>query len=303
MRAALLREYGGTPAVEEVPDPEGGTIVAVAAAALNPIDLRIASGTLAAVRPELPSIVGSEGIGTLDDGRRVYFDVRGALAERVAVDPDGVVEVPDGIEDGHALCYGIAGLAAWLALEKGPVEPGASVLVLGATGVVGLIGVQAAKLMGAGRVVAAGRSAGALERAAELGADATVDLTAGDLPERFRDAAYGDLDLVLDPVWGEPAAAAIEALRPGGTLVNLGQSAGATAPLASAPLRFKELRILGHTNFAASHEDKAAALQAMWRHAAAGELHAEYEVLPLDAIADAWTRQAASPGHKLVLTP
>jgi NADPH2:quinone reductase len=302
VRAAVLHSFGETPVVGDFPDPSGDAVVEVSAAALNPIDLRIASGTLAAVRPPLPYVVGSEGIGTFE-GRRVYFDVRGAAAERVAVDPGDVVEVPDGLEDGHALCYGIAGLAAWLALEKGPVRPGSRVLVLGATGIVGLIGVQAAKLMGAGVVVAAGRSPEGLERARELGADATVSLTGDDLPERMREAAGGDLDLVLDPVWGAPAAAAVEALAFGGALVNLGQSAGAEASLASVAVRFKELRILGHTNFAASREARHAALARMWEHAAAGELQAAYEVLPLAAIGDAWERQASSPGVKLVVSP
>lgn len=303
MRAAVIESYGAAPRVSpDFSEPSGDAIVAVSAAALNPIDLRIASGTLAAARPELPFVTGSEGIGTLD-GRRVYFDVRGACAERVAVSRSEVVEVPEGIEDGHALCYGIAGLAAWLALEKAPVQPGSRVLVLGATGIVGLIGVQVAKLMGAGRVVAAGRSEAGLARALELGADATVALSGEALGERFREAAGGELDVVLDPIWGEPAAAALEAMSFGATLINLGQSAGATAPLASVALRFKELRILGHTNFAAPHEAKAAALQAMWRHAAAGDLRADHEVLPLDSVGEAWARQAASAGTKLVLTP
>src|SRR3954464_8708182 len=73
MRAAVLHEYGATPVVEDVGEPEGELVVDVLAAGLNPIDLRIASGTLAARRPELPSVVGSEGIGRTPDGRRVYF--------------------------------------------------------------------------------------------------------------------------------------------------------------------------------------------------------------------------------------
>lgn len=101
-------------------------------------------------------------------------------------------------------------------------------LVLGASGTVGMIGVQAAKLMGAGAVVAAARNEERLERAKELGADATV--TFGDdtdaLAEAFRDAAPGEgFDLVLDPLWGAPALAAVQALALNGRAVLIGNSA------------------------------------------------------------------------------
>ena len=67
----------------------------------------------------------------------------------------------------------------------------------------------------------------------------------------FKDAFGGDgPSYVFDPLWGEPAAAAVQAAVPWATVVNLGQSAGATSELASAAVRFKSLSILGHTNFA-----------------------------------------------------
>jgi NADPH2:quinone reductase len=312
VRAAVLREYGSPPEAAEFDDPvagDGQVVVEVTAAGLNPIDLRMASGTLAR-RPPLPSVAGKEGIGRLPDGRRVYFDEPippyGSIAERSLIEAGAGVELPDGVEDAHAVCYGVAGLAGWLSLERrGKLQAGETVLVLGATGVVGLIGVQSARLLGAGRVIAAGRSEEGLRRASELGADATVQLTGSvqDMAAAFREAAEGDLHLVLDPLWGDPAAAAIEALAFGGRLVQMGQSAGGEARLQSAPVRFKELAILGYTNFAAPFEVRAAALRRMWGHVAAGQLTADYETLPLEAIADAWRRQAESPNRKLVIVP
>ena len=307
MRAAILHDYGAVPVVEEVGEPaagEGQAVARVLAAGLNPIDLRLASGRIARKSP-VGAPIGGEGIADLD-GRRVYFDQgTGAFAERAAVALDSAVEVPDGLEDGHALCYGIAGLAAWLALERrAQVRPDQRVLVLGASGTVGLIAVQAAKLLGAGRVVAAARSAEGLRRAGDLGADAVVQLgAADDLPEAFRSAAGGEFDVVIDPLWGAPAAAAVEALGFRGRLVQLGQSAGAQATLPSTSVRFKELEILGHTNYAAPAEVRHDALRRMFAHAAAGELRADYELVPLTEIAEAWRRQAESPGTKLVLVP
>jgi NADPH:quinone reductase len=308
LRAAVLHDFGAVPEPGEFEDPAGEAIVDVTAAGLNPIDLRIASGQLAGVRPPLPSVVGREGVGLLPGGRRVYFDgvaaPFGSIAERCPIDPAAAVEVPDGLEDAHAVCYGVAGLAAWLALERGRLAAGETVLVLGASGVVGMIAVQAAKLLGAGRVVAAARSDTGLERASELGADATVKLDApGDLAGAMREAAAGDLHLVVDPLWGEPAAAAVEALAFRGRLVQLGQSAGATAELSSMAIRFRELEILGHTNFATPGDVRRVALTRMFSHAAAGELVADYEVVALEDVADAWRRQAASPNVKLVVAP
>ena len=312
MRAAVLHAYGADPQVGDFDDPvaaEGHAVVDVRAAALNPIDLRAASGTLEALRRPLPHVVGSEGIGDLD-GRRVYFDRSpapfGAAAERTLVDPAAVVDVPDGVEDGLAVCFGIAGLAAWLALERrAELRAGERVLVLGASGVVGMIGVQVARLLGAGRVIAAARSQAGLDRAQELGADACVRLDSGGatLTAQLRDAAGGDIDVVLDPLWGAPAAAALEAMGFRGRLVQLGQSAGAVATFPSAAVRFGELSILGHTNFAAPPEVKRSALERMFAHAAAGELVADYEELPLASAGEAWRRQAAGPGTKLVLLP
>ncbi|MEJ7894271.1 MAG: zinc-binding alcohol dehydrogenase family protein [Solirubrobacteraceae bacterium] len=290
MLAAVLWEYGATPEVGEFPEPGGEVLVDVLAAGLNPIDLRIASGTLAARRPELPCVVGSEGVGRAADGRRVYFGASsGSLAERATVPEVEAVAVPDGVGDAEAIAYGIAGLAAWLALDKAQLVAGERVLVLGASGTVGRIAVQLARLRGAGRVVAAVR-----RPVDGLGADATVtDLGFDD--EQF--------DVVIDPLWGAPAVAAVAAMAFRGRLVQLGQSAGGEALLPSADVRFKELSIIGHTNFAAAPEVRADALRRMWAHAAAGELDVECETVPLADAAAAWERQAAGPGRKLVVAP
>ena len=302
MRAAILREYGGVPEVGEFDEP-AGTVAEVLAAGLNPIDLRLASGELA--RPPLPAVVGKEGIARLD-GRRVYFDSGGAFAERVALDPAEVVDVPDALEDGQAVCFGVAGLAAWIALEqRAQVREGETVLILGASGTVGMIAVQVARHLGAGRVVAAARNKERLKHAERLGADRTVQLEAAGaaLTACFREAAGGDVDVVFDPLWGPPAAAAVEALGFRGRLVQLGQSAGAIASLTSGPIRFRELSIIGHTNFASPFPERRAALERMFDLATRGELVADFEELPLDEVGDAWRRQAESPNVKLVLRP
>ncbi|HEY8768971.1 MAG TPA: zinc-binding dehydrogenase, partial [Thermoleophilaceae bacterium] len=120
----------------------------------------------------------------------------------------------------------------------------------------------------------------------------------------FRDAAPNDgFDLVLDPLWGAPALAAIQALALNGRSVLIGNSAGQTIELPSRAVRSNQASLLGHTNFNASVEVKDEAFQAMCRHSAAGELHVEVEELPLDEVEQAWERQQNAPHRKLVLRP
>jgi len=165
--------------------------------------------------------------------------------------------------------------------------------------------VQAAKLLGAARVVAAGRSAKGLERAASLGADATVSLDGDDLVAAFKHAFDGDgPSYVFDPVWGAPVAAAVQAAVPRATIVNLGQSAGATAELASAAVRFKNLSILGHTNFAVPEDELKEHYHRLVGHVTAGDIVFDVDRVPLDEVASAWQRQAeGAGGTKLVLVP
>lgn len=306
MRAAILKEYGTTPEVGEWDDPtdgDGGTAVEVLAAGMNPVDLLMASGTYPRGATPVPSVVGREGIARMDDGSSAYFNASvppfGSFAERTLIDPGKSIPVPEGLDPGLALCFGIAGMAAWLGLEwRARLREGETVLVLGASGVVGRIAIQAAKLMGAGRVVAASRGGG------DLGADATVNPSeVDDVTEALRDATGGGPDVILDPVWGEPAANAIAAAAENARFVQIGSSAGQESTLIAPLIRNKMLTILGHTNFAAPYEVQRDAYEKMCAHAVKGELGVEVERFGLDDAPAAWRRQSESPRHKLVVVP
>ena len=315
MRAAVVRELGRPPELGDVPEPEpsdGKAVVEISAAGLNPIDIAVGAGRYFAGHPELPYVPGAEAVARLDDGRLVYLHgdglgVRrdGTFAVRASYPAGDAIPVPDGIEAALAAGLGVAGLAGWLPLAwRAPVRKGETVLVLGATGTVGLVAVQAARLLGAGRVVAAGRNEEALRRAGERGADATVQLDGGDLVEAIREACGEDgPSLVFDPLWGDPGAAAVRVAAHGARLVNLGQSAGPEATLASGDVRGKMLDILGYTNFAVPREVLAKEYGRLCEHAARGEIRLDVETVPLERIADAWERQARSPNVKLVVTP
>jgi NADPH2:quinone reductase len=267
----------------------------------------MASGSFYGGSPPLPSVAGREGVGRTPDGRLVYFDrpvaPYGSFAERTLVERAGCIELGAEVDPGLAVAFGIAGLAAWLSLEwRAGLRAGETVLVLGASGVVGQIAVQGARLLGAGRVVGAARSD--LDRVKERGADAVVDVgAAGDLAGALRDACDGGADVVIDPVWGDPAVAALEACNPEARLVQLGESASADATIPSATVRGRLLSIMGHTNFRAPEDVKRDAYQRMIRHGAHGELAVDVERVPIDGVPDAWERQQHSPHHKLVIAP
>jgi NADPH:quinone reductase-like Zn-dependent oxidoreductase len=320
MRAAVLRRHGQPPEYGQHPVPQRGdgrALVRITAAPINPLDLLCATGSSYFGAPALPYVPGAQGVGVIEEsatrpaGQRVWFSCGagmepgdGAMAELCAADEAAILPVPDGVSDDLAAALGLSAVAAWMALSwPGELRAGEHVLVLGASGTVGQVGVQAARLLGAGRIVAACRDPHGQERAAELGADAVVDASAADLADRLREASAGRLDLVLDPVWGRPAEAAIEALSPGGRLVNLGSSAGPHASLSSATLRARMLSVLGYTNNALSPEQKAAALAAVLEHAAAGRLDTDREILPLDQVADSWARTGKAPHRRAVMTP
>jgi NADPH:quinone reductase len=316
MRAAIVREVGSNPEPGELPDPSPHppeALVEVHAAAINPIDVTIASGRFYAGPPHVPYVPGREGVGivrespTLEPGTRVRFErdsgygANGSIAELVAVDEDALIPLPDGVDDTVAAALGVAGVGAWLSVEKAQLRAGEKVLVLGATGAVGRVAVQAAKAAGAGTVVAAARNADALEQTRGLGADETVPLHGDDLSGAFKEAAGGELDAVIDPLWGEPAVAALNALRLGGRLVHLGTSAALEATIPSASLRGKNLTIIGHSNLTTPNETRARAYLELLGEVDSGRIRIDVDVFPLDRVADAWSEQAASPHRKLVV--
>ena len=323
MRAAVVRRHGAPPEFGTHPAPRrsaGQALVRVTAAPISPLDLLCASGTSYFGAPALPYAPGVQGVGIIEDadtlpaGQRVWFSCDagmrpgdGAMAELCAADEAGIVRLPDGVGDDLAAALGLSAIAAWMALTwRGGLRPGEHVLVLGASGTVGQVGVQAARLRGAGRVVAACRDPHGRDRAAELGADAVADLS-GDDPDaitaRLAEATAGRADLVLDPVWGHPAEAALRVLSPHGRLVNLGSTAGPSAAFGSAALRGGSLSVLGYTNNALSHEQKAAALGEILALAAAGRLTTDRETLPLERAADGWSRCGQPPHRRAVLIP
>jgi NADPH:quinone reductase-like Zn-dependent oxidoreductase len=318
VNAAVLHVLGKAPRFEQFPEPvpaEGEVVVKVCAAALKPIDKQIAAGTHYASFRELPAVCGLDGVGYLDDGIRVFFAgprrPHGAMAERAVVRRAQCFEVPKGLSDDVAAALPNPGVSAWLTLkERAKLSPGETVLILGATGVTGKLAVQIAKILGAGRVIAAGRNEKVLNSLLELGADAIIQLkTSGEeLTKVFAgEAGEKGFQVVIDYLWGRPTEALLACLTRNefaaiGTetrLIQVGESAGATISLPAAVLRSTPLTIMGTAGMPAP-EILLDAFQQVLACGASGKLRIDTERVRLADIESAWQREGRS---RLVIIP
>lgn len=300
MDAAVLHSHDKPPSYGEFPDPEpapGETQVRVLAAALTPIARLIARS------PERtpPFVPGLEGVGRLPDGRRVAFVVRtapyGAMAEWTAADPARFMPIPDDVDDVTAAAMFHPGLSSWLALSwRACLEPGETVLILGGTGIAGRVAIQAAKLLGAGKVVAAGRDRAVLDRLPEVGADAVINLNLPDdqVGEAFaREGKDTGYHVVLDYVWGRPAGLLLGALprglftAPDIRMVAMGNTAGHTIPVSSPLLRRAGVTLFGSVGEPPPGTVRAAYAELM-RRTGAGELCVDAARVPLPEVERAW---------------
>jgi NADPH2:quinone reductase len=308
MRAAVLRQTGKPPRLEIFREPvaaENEVLLTVLAASCKPIDQQLAAGTHFASPREFPVICGTDGVGRLEDGSRVFFGGPqrpwGAFAERTVVRRAQCFSIPKPLDDATAAALPNPGVSAWLSLShRAKLAAGESVLILGATGVTGKLAVQIAKILGASRVVAAGRSKEGLAALPALGADATISLNQSrdDLIKTFREQNLEQrFDVVIDYVWGPPTEAFLSAITAhefaasssDTRLVQVGESAAPSIQLPAAVLRSTALNIMGTAGIPPM-EVLAAALHQVFEHAARGQISIETEKVPLSEIESAWNR-------------
>ncbi len=319
MNAAVVTSFEGPPRYQrfEVPQPGSATevLVDVLAVALHPRVRTGAAGAHYTSSSTLPLIPGIDGVGRTPDGRRIYFaaddDVIGTMADRAVADLRRAVDLPDDADVAKVAAAMNPAMSSWVALRRRVcLEPGQSVLVLGATGNAGTMAVQIAKRLGAGRVVGAGRDPARLAALTSLGADKVVPLT-GDAAATGRalGAAAGEADIVLDYLWGKPAQHAIMALLTARSdrsraldWIQIGAMAGPAIELPSVALRSANLRLQGNGQGAVSTAAYLAELPSLIHEINTGAITVKPRTVPLADVETIWI-QPDRPGERTVLVP
>ncbi len=264
MKAAVVTEPGQPPKWTDFADPvamAGESLVAVTMAALSPLTRARAAGQHYSSTTAEAFVAGADGVGRIPDGRRVYFAfVRspfGAMAQIAPARIELTAPVPDDLDDVTAAAIANPAMSSWAALlDRAKLQPGESVLINGATGAAGRLAVQTAKHLGAKTVIATGRDAAQLERAAALGADRTISLTLpGDrlVDELYESMVDSDVTIVLDYLWGASAQQLLTAIArnqngpvaPRIRYVQVGAISGAEISLDASLLRSSGVELMG----------------------------------------------------------
>lgn len=260
MRAVRCERYGGPATLElrDLPDlaaRPGQVVVDIHAAAVNFPDVLTVADRYQVSTP-VPFTPGSEFAGLVREvgegvtewsvgdavmGSRAV----GAFAEQVAVTPEELRPVPEGLDLMHAAAFQVTFSTAYHSLvTAGDLRPGQWVVVLGASGGVGSATVDIAHRLGA-RVLAAASDGSRLEVAARLGAEAGIDYGSEDLKARIKEITGEGTDLVVDPVGGAYAEQALRATRWGGRFVSVGFAAGEISAIPLNLVLLKNVTVRG----------------------------------------------------------
>lgn len=317
MNAAVVNVLGQPPRYLPFPEPDPGpgeVLIHVRAAGLHPVVKSIAGGSHYIGGGQLPMVPGIDGIGIRDDdGSRVYFGFArrpfGTMSERTVVPSARCMPIPEGLDDAVAAAIPNPGMSAWLSLkERAGLARGETVLINGATGVAGRMAVQAARHLGARRVIGAGRNPDSL-RAAALDSTIQLDQPEDEIRKALAAEVEQGIDVIIDYLWGRPTELILEALarsfRPDRArtvrMVEIGDSAGKTITLPGATLRSVDLKLFGSGFGSVSVDRVWDAIPNLFSLAAKGELTIDIERIPLRNVESAWNRK--TEGRRIVFVP
>ncbi len=307
MNAAVVEAFDRPPRYTSFADPvpeEGELFVEVIAAGLHPVVRALANGSHYGSTGKLPFIPGVDGVGRLQDGKRVYFGVTkppfGTFAQHAVTQSWMCLPLPDSVDDITVAATMNPGMSSWAALKaRAKFVRGESVLILGATGVAGQLSVQIARRLGAKRIIVAGRNPQALAKLTEFGADASISL------EQDREAliasfrqhlAETKIDVVLDYLWGPPAECFLQAMLQKGLshesarlrYIEIGEGAGRTISLAGATLRSSGLELIGSGFGSASLKEIMQAVSEFLAEAAKAQFKIAVKSVPMREVETRW---------------
>jgi NADPH:quinone reductase-like Zn-dependent oxidoreductase len=316
MKAAVVSSFDSAPRYQDFGVPalagDDEVLVDVLAAGLHPRVRSQANGSHYTSTDALPLVPGVDGVGRGPDGLLRYFilpgTTMGAMAEQTVIDTRRSIVLPEDADPVTVAAAMNPAMSSWVALrQRVSFQAGQDVLVLGATGNAGQMAVQVAKRLGAGQIIAAGRDTGRLAGLPALGATATVPLGLDDTAGRLAKTA-ADVDVVLDYLWGQPAADAMTAIITNRadrgkplSWIEIGSVAGPTAAIPSAALRAARLQLVGSGQGSVSTREYLTELNALAQEIAVGTIAVDARPVPLAHVEEAWA--ATNAKHRIVLVP
>ncbi|MBB6332628.1 NADPH:quinone reductase-like Zn-dependent oxidoreductase [Chryseobacterium sediminis] len=321
MKAAVVFEKGSIPQYADFPEPEtlqeNEILVSVKAASIKNLDRARAGGSHYSTENEInqPKIIGSDGVGYLENGNKVYFfSKKGTVAEKAVADKKMIVPIPKELDFSIAAALPNAVMGSAMALKfKAGLQPGNTVLINGATGITGRIAVQIAKLYGARKIIVTGRNEESLQSLRELGADEVISLqsTDDDFKQKIKEIhQQTPIDVVLDYIWGHSVEMILSAFKGDGSfshktkLVTIGGMSGDTIQLSSQILRGTDIQISGSGLGSWTKEESALLfseiIPEMYQAAVEGKIKMETEEVDIKNIEAVWNAEIQS-GKRLVI--
>jgi NADPH:quinone reductase-like Zn-dependent oxidoreductase len=316
MKAAIVRAAGQTPVYGDFAEPvvaASEVRIAVTAAAMSHLVKGRVAGTHYSASGQFPFVAGIDGVGRLDDGRRVYFVMPrapyGSMAERTVVPSTHVLPLPKEIDDVTAAAIANPGMSSAAAFaDRAHLKAGETVLINGATGTSGGLAVQIAKHLGAKKVIATGRNVEVLKALASIGADVTIPLVEyGDaLENRFREQFAQGVDVVIDYLWGKSAEHLLVAAAKAGKdavpirFVQVGAMSGADITLPGAVLRSSAIELTGSGIGSVPLPRLLHAIGTVLQAAVPSSYKIAVNPVPLSEVEEAWTKDHST--HRTVFT-
>lgn len=321
MKAAVVFEKGNVPQYADFKEPEvtneNEILVSVKAASIKNLDKVRASGKHYSTDNEVhqPTIVGSDAVGFLEDGTKVYFfSKKGTVAEKAVADKKMMVKVPEQLDFATAAALPNAVMGSAMALKfKAGIQQGNVVLVNGATGITGRIAVQIAKVYGAKKIIVTGRNEESLQELLKLGADEVISLHLND--EDFKKKIKEihnetPIDIILDYIWGHSVEMILSAFKGDGTfshktkLITIGAMSGDTIQLSSQILRATDIQISGSGLGSWTKEESALLfseiIPEMFQAAVEGKIKIETQEVDIKNIESVWNAEIQT-GKRLVV--
>lgn len=329
MKVAQLHEYGGPDVLvyEDAPKPKpaaGEVLIKVESASVNFADVVRRNNDPYPYSSSLPFIPGSEiagvvevlgeGVTTVPVGTKVFASLEnggaGGYAQYAVAKVGKVIPLPEGLTPDEACSLVVAGMTALQSLtDCGQLQPGETVLVQAAGGGVGTYAVQLAKLLGAGKVIAAASTPAKRELALKLGADAAVDYTQRDWVKEVRELTGGKgVDVVLEATGGDVLIQSIRAMGPFGRTVVFGAASREHRPVNPYDMLGMNQSLITYYVggwFEWRPQQAGAALQKLISFIKSGEINVQIgHVLPLSKAAEAHHILAArASAGKIILKP